>query len=96
MVLADAGLVEVARRLIAEGVAIAAAHGVSTQAVAPNPLPHKPSILQDYEFGRPMEIEAILMAPQAFARAAGIATPTLDVVAGLAALRAAQKGLYAR
>jgi 2-dehydropantoate 2-reductase len=96
VVLAGAGLTEVASRLIAEGVAIAAAHGVSVKAVAPNPLTHKPSILQDYELGRPMEIEAILMAPQAFARAAGVATPTLDVVAGLAALRAAQKGLYSR
>jgi 2-dehydropantoate 2-reductase len=55
---------------------------------------HKPSMLQDYERGRPMEIEAQLMAPLALARAAGVATPALDVLVPLAAFKAAAKGLY--
>jgi 2-dehydropantoate 2-reductase len=51
-------------------------------------------MLQDYERGRPMEIEAQLMAPLALARAAGVATPMLDVLVPLAARKAAAKGLY--
>jgi 2-dehydropantoate 2-reductase len=55
---------------------------------------HKPSLLQDYERGRPMEIDALVKAPAAFARAAGLSTPMLDMMAGLAVLRARGKGLY--
>jgi 2-dehydropantoate 2-reductase len=51
-------------------------------------------MLQDYLKGRPMEVEAQLMAPLAFARAAGVPTPTLDMVLPLAAHKAASKGLY--
>jgi 2-dehydropantoate 2-reductase len=52
-------------------------------------------MLQDYDRGRPMEVEAQLVAPLAFARAAGVATPTLDMIIPLAAHKAASKGLYA-
>jgi len=55
---------------------------------------HKPSILQDYELGRAMEIDALVRAPQAFARAADLSTPMLDLIAGLAIQRARDKGLY--
>jgi len=55
---------------------------------------HKPSILQDYERGRPMEIDALVRAPAAFARAAGLSTPMLDLLAGLAIRQARDKGLY--
>jgi 2-dehydropantoate 2-reductase len=55
---------------------------------------HKPSILQDYELGRAMEIDVLVRAPQAFARAANLSTPTLDLIAGLAIQRARDKGLY--
>jgi 2-dehydropantoate 2-reductase len=55
---------------------------------------HKPSILQDYEQGRPMEIDALVTAPAAFARAAGLSTPMLDLLAALAIRRARDKGLY--
>jgi 2-dehydropantoate 2-reductase len=58
---------------------------------APN---HKPSILQDYEQGRPMEIDVLVRAPAAFARAAGLSTPMLDMLAGLAIRQARDKGLY--
>ena len=55
---------------------------------------HKPSILQDYELGRAMEIDVLVRAPAAFARAAGLSTPMLDLIAGLAIQRARDKGLY--
>jgi 2-dehydropantoate 2-reductase len=55
---------------------------------------HKPSILQDYELGRAMEIDALVRAPAAFARAAGLSTPMLDMLAGLAIQKAREKGLY--
>ena len=58
---------------------------------APN---HKPSLLQDYERGRPMEIDALVRAPAAFARAAGLSTPMLDLLASLAIRQARDKGLY--
>jgi 2-dehydropantoate 2-reductase len=41
-----------------------------------------------------MEIDAILMAPLAFARAAGVAAPNMEAVVSLAAHRARGKGLY--
>jgi 2-dehydropantoate 2-reductase len=56
---------------------------------------HKPSILQDYELGRAMEIDVLVKAPAAFARAAGLSTPMLDLLAALAIRMARDKGLYA-
>jgi 2-dehydropantoate 2-reductase len=55
---------------------------------------HKPSILQDYELGRAMEIDVLVKAPATFARAAGLATPMLDLIAALAVQKAREKGLY--
>jgi 2-dehydropantoate 2-reductase len=55
---------------------------------------HKPSILQDYELGRAREIDVLVRAPAAFARAANLSTPMLDLIAGLAIQRARDKGLY--
>lgn len=55
---------------------------------------HKPSILQDLELGRPMEIDGMFDAPLALARMAGVATPTLDLLVALAKLRAHAAGLY--
>lgn len=59
---------------------------------APN---HKPSILQDYELGRAMEIDPLVRAPAAFARQAGLSTPMMDLMGALAIQRARDKGLYA-
>lgn len=39
----------------------------------------RPSMLQDVEAGRPMEVEAIVGQVQAFGREAGVATPAIDV-----------------
>ncbi len=92
---------KLARRAHAEALAVAAAHGVMLDddpekrygptRVYPD---HRPSILQDYELGRPMEIEAIVRAPLAFARSAGVDTPTLDAVESICVTLAQAKGLY--
>jgi len=55
---------------------------------------HKPAILQDYELGRAMEIDVLVRAPAAFARAAGLSTPMLDLMAALAIQKARDKALY--
>lgn len=94
---ADPALAAVRKRMSEEGAAIAAAHGIRLEG-APQPPAHVPggpahkaSMLQDYERGRPMELDAILNAPLWFARAAGVATPTLDAVVALAAHQAKKK-----
>jgi 2-dehydropantoate 2-reductase len=55
---------------------------------------HKPSILQDLELGRPMEIDGMFDAPLALAHLAGIAVPTLELLVALCKLRARSAGLY--
>jgi 2-dehydropantoate 2-reductase len=57
---------------------------------------HKPSILQDLEAGRPMEIDGMFDAPLVLARMGGVATPTLDLLLALCKLRAESAGLYRR
>jgi 2-dehydropantoate 2-reductase len=96
------GLTGVHQRILEEARAIATAHGVDVSGAPRRPsgkphagmIAHKPSILQDYERNRPMEVEAQLVAPLAFARQAKIATPTLDALVPLAVHKAAAKGLY--
>ena len=39
-----------------------------------------PSMLQDVLLGRPVEVEAHIGQTQAFAREAGVATPTIDII----------------
>jgi 2-dehydropantoate 2-reductase len=58
--------------------------------------PHKPSMLQDLENRRPMEIDAVLVAVQRFARKAGIPTPHLDAVTAILKQQASDAGLYKR
>src|SRR4029079_11291929 len=86
------------RRAHAEALAVAAAHGV---VLADSPdvrygpkrvyFDHRPSILQDYDLGRPMEIDSIVRAPIAFARSAGIDTPTLDAIEAVTVTLAARR-----
>jgi 2-dehydropantoate 2-reductase len=92
----DPALRDVVPRLLDEANAIGQScfpevKRVSRTGPAPN---HKPSILQDYELGRTMEIDTLVRAPQAFARAAGLSTPMLDFLAALAIRQARDKGLY--
>jgi 2-dehydropantoate 2-reductase len=55
---------------------------------------HKPSILQDLEHGRPMEIDGMFDAPLALAHLAGVEAPTLDLLVALCKLRSQSAGLY--
>jgi 2-dehydropantoate 2-reductase len=92
----DPALQDVIPRLLDEANAIAqscypAVKRVTRSGPAPD---HKPSILQDYELGRAMEIDTLVRAPAAFARAAGLSTPMLDLMAALAIRQARDKGLY--
>jgi 2-dehydropantoate 2-reductase len=101
-VLADPRLKELKDRIGQEARAVAAACGIDIAKAPTRPsgghasgaVGHKPSMLQDYERGRPMEIEAQLAAPLALARAAGVPTPTLDLLIPIAAHKAAAKGLF--
>ena len=98
----DPALGRIRDRISAEGFAIAGAHGIAVEGAPKRPggqtpgvVGHKPSMLQDYERGRPMEIESQIMTPLAFAQAAGLEVPSFELAATLAARKAADKGLYA-
>jgi len=93
----DPALAEIYCRVMREGLSISAAHGyaldIEPKRMLARLLDHKASILQDYEQHRPMEIAEIVLAPVAFARAANIATPTLDTVAAIVTKLARDRGL---
>lgn len=97
----DPALRTVFERSIGEAMAVAAAHGhplagrIDLSRWAAHRAGHRPSLLQDLESGRPMEVGEMLLAPVAFARAAGLDTPTLDALTRLAARLAIDRGLYA-
>ena len=52
------------------------------------------SMLQDHIAGRPVELDAIVNAVREMGRMAGVATPLIDAVYGLAAMKARLAGLY--
>ena len=56
-------------------------------------MPHKSSMLQDFEAGRPPEIDGILTAVQAFARAAAVPTPHVDAITALVIEKGRRMGL---
>ncbi len=56
--------------------------------------PHRTSMLQDLERGRPMEIDAIVGAVVELGRLVGVPTPTIETVLHLVRLRARVAGLY--
>lgn len=95
-------LQQVFLRSVEEGCAVAAAHGhpvaghIDLARWTAHRSQHKPSLLQDFELGRPMEIAQMIEAPGAFGRSAGVDCPTLEALAALAAQRAIDKGLYRR
>jgi 2-dehydropantoate 2-reductase len=92
----DPAMAEIIPRLLEEANGIAQRFIPEVKRVTrTGPAPdHKPSILQDYELGRAMEIDVLVRAPAAFAKAAGLSTPMLDLMAGLATSLAQSKGLY--
>ena len=92
---------EAAIRAGEEVVAIAAAYGfdlggsVAPRAARSAGLRHRPSILQDLEAGRPMEVESLWRAPLALAAAAGVDAPTLGLLVALASQAAQAAGCWA-
>jgi len=89
------------RRIVSEGLAVAAAFGAEFDfdpAAELDPrkiaLGIRPSMLQDLELGRPMEIDSFTTAVQFLAELAGVATPTFDAVVAILKLKAIQAGLY--
>ena len=56
--------------------------------------PHKTSMLQDLEAGRPMEIGGLIGVIAELARQLQIATPTIDTVLALLKVRARVAGTY--
>jgi 2-dehydropantoate 2-reductase len=89
-----------ARAALAEGMAVARAMGCDIMVdadrmmAANRGMQHKPSILQDLELGRPMEVAALYDAPLDLARRVGVPTPTLDLLVALVRIRARAAGLY--
>lgn len=97
----DPQVKEVMLHLTAEAAAVAATHGftdlgfdIEKARKTPSTLPHKPSMLQDLERGRRMEIESSYLAVQDLARAAGVNTPTIDAIVPLLGLRASLAGCF--
>ncbi len=88
------------RAIYAEGMEIAQAFGCAPVVDIDRALgfsrkmTHRPSILQDLDLGRPMEIDGIYGATLEMARLGGVPTPMLDLLVGLVKLRARAAGLY--
>jgi 2-dehydropantoate 2-reductase len=88
------------KRVMQEAAAIAEAlgskpsHGFDQRIGGQKGMDHKPSILQDLELGRPMEVDGLFDAPLVLAHMAGVAAPTLELLVGLAKVRARGAGLY--
>ena len=91
---------EASLRLMREAMAIALAMGANPspdhdrRVAGQSAMDHKPSILQDLELGRPMEIDGLFDGPVTLARMAGIETPLLDLLVALCKLKARSAGLY--
>jgi 2-dehydropantoate 2-reductase len=95
----DDGLRTLVSNAYADAVALAGAHGVDTTGMSVQPFldkapPHLPSIRQDFDRARPVELDALVVAPQRFARQLGLSTPSLDAIAALAIHQVRQAGLY--
>jgi len=100
--LADPVLRGAATRLVEEGLAIAHAMGQPVPGGAPeridmaSQIHHKPSILQDLEAGRPMEVDALFQVPLRLARERGVPAPMLALTVALMTQAAEGAGLLPR
>lgn len=96
----DPDVTDIARAMVAESAAVATAHGIEleldqdTLFAAQHRFDHRPSMLQDWDAGRRMEIDSIGMTVTRFAEASGLETPTIDRVLALLRLKARTAGLY--
>ncbi len=98
---ADSGTRLVMRRMIEEANAVGRAYGLSSDMSIEARIDlggslkgFRTSMLQDMDKGRPVELDTIVRAVIDMGRAAGIATPVIETVYALAAMRAEQAGLY--
>jgi 2-dehydropantoate 2-reductase len=94
-------LLELAKNIMREAIAAARSDGIELGddvdkrfGFVKSGSTHKPSMLQDLELRRAMEIDVIQVAIQRFAQAAGIATPHLDSVTALSIEKARALGCY--
>ncbi len=97
----DADVRPVVRRMMEEARQVGEALGVRFAldidrriAAAAAVGPHKTSMLQDLERGRPLELDAIVAAVVELGRLVAVPTPTIETVLALARLRARTAGLY--
>jgi 2-dehydropantoate 2-reductase len=79
---------------IAQGLGARPATNFEARVKTQSGMDHKPSILQDLELGRPMEIDGMFDAPLALAHLSGVEVPTLELMVALCKLRARSAGLY--
>ena len=97
---ADPVLFAAGVRIADEGAALALAYGHDLQTSSEarirrsGMIAHKPSILQDLELGRAMEIDALFTVPMRMAAEKGVPMPTFELCARLATQAAAAAGLY--
>jgi 2-dehydropantoate 2-reductase len=98
--MSDPVLYEAAIRCTEEGIAIGRALGLTIEMDArdrtskSSAIAHKPSILQDLEAGRPMEVAALFEQPILLARELGVPAPTLEISIALLKHAARAAGLY--
>ena len=89
-VLDDAGLCALARAMMAEGMRVADAYGARITVTIDERIElgrkvggAKPSMLQDVEKGRPLELDAIVASVVELGRRVGVGTPSIESVAAL-------------
>ncbi len=91
----DPGVRGVIKQMMSEAVAVATRLGVKFAmdlekridgAVAVGD--HKTSMLQDYEAGRPMELDALVASVSELGRLVDVPTPTIDTALALVRLKA--------
>lgn len=96
----DEDVNDVAMTMLAEAQAIARRHGhdieidIAAERDPSTRVVHRSSMLQDWDLGRPMEVDAIVGAVQALGWDAGLPTPTVDVVLALLRQKARVAGIY--
>ena len=97
---ADPILQSAARRIVAEAHSLATTLGATpsldldSMMRGLSKMTHRPSILQDLQLGRPMEIDGINTITLHLAQLAGVPMPTLELLVALLKLRARAAGLY--
>ena len=96
-VLDDPALCALARAMMAEGMRVAEAYGARIAVSIDERIElgrkvggAKPSMLQDIEKARPLELDAIVQSVVELGRRVGVPTPSIETVAALARARAAR------